>query len=74
VDEDDGDDAEIRKLEVPLATHLATRRLLPLSQTRLNALKKKNKGKQVKRESSNVKKEIKSEEPIFRPGEVIDLT
>ncbi|KAJ7882298.1 hypothetical protein B0H13DRAFT_2539510 [Mycena leptocephala] len=57
VDEDDGDDAEIRKLE-----------------TRLNALKKKNKGKQVKRESSNVKKEIKSEEPIFRPGEVIDLT
>jgi hypothetical protein len=44
------------------------------SQTRLNALKKKNKGKQVKRESSNVKKEIKSEEPIFRPGEVIDLT
>ncbi|KAJ7883957.1 hypothetical protein B0H13DRAFT_2343907 [Mycena leptocephala] len=57
VDEDDGDDAEIRKLE-----------------TRLSALKKKNKGKQVKRESSNVKKEIKSEEPIFRPGEVIDLT
>ncbi|KAJ7882295.1 hypothetical protein B0H13DRAFT_2048339 [Mycena leptocephala] len=57
VDEDDGDDAEIRKLE-----------------TRLNALKKKNKGKQVKRESSNIKKEIKSEEPIFRPGEVIDLT
>ncbi|KAJ7883960.1 hypothetical protein B0H13DRAFT_2667072 [Mycena leptocephala] len=57
VDEDDGDDAEIRKLE-----------------TRLNALKKKNKEKQVKRESSNVKKEIKIEEPIFRPGEVIDLT
>jgi hypothetical protein len=24
VDEDDGDDAEIRKLEVPLATHLPT--------------------------------------------------
>ncbi|KAJ7486393.1 hypothetical protein B0H11DRAFT_1913674 [Mycena galericulata] len=35
----------------------------------------KNKRKKVKREPSDVvKKEIKSEAPIFKPGEVIDLT
>jgi len=54
VDEEDADEAEIKKLEM-----------------KLNALK--NKKKQVKR-APDVKKEIKSEEPIFKPGEVIDLT
>ncbi|KAJ6561713.1 hypothetical protein B0H19DRAFT_1375061 [Mycena capillaripes] len=39
----------------------------------LQALKKKKK-KQVKREPSDVKKEIKSERLAFIPGEVIDLT
>ncbi|KAJ7340702.1 hypothetical protein DFH08DRAFT_244212 [Mycena albidolilacea] len=44
-------------------------------QLQLDALKKK-KGKQVKREHSDVKmkKEVKTEGPIFAPGEVIDLT
>ncbi|KAJ7683637.1 hypothetical protein B0H17DRAFT_1073664 [Mycena rosella] len=41
-------------------------------EARLGALK--NKKKRVKREPGEVKKEIKSEEPIFKPGEVIDLT
>ncbi|KAJ7441966.1 hypothetical protein B0H11DRAFT_500032 [Mycena galericulata] len=42
-------------------------------EARLGTLK--NKRKQVKREPSDVvKKEIKSEVPIFKPGEVIDLT
>jgi len=35
---------------------------------------KKKKKRKVEREPSDVKKEIKSEEPIFQPGEVIDLT
>ncbi|KAJ6514737.1 hypothetical protein DFH09DRAFT_252825 [Mycena vulgaris] len=34
----------------------------------------KNKGKRVRREPAQVKKEIKSAKPIFKPGEVIDLT
>ncbi|KAJ6482230.1 hypothetical protein DFH09DRAFT_1292323 [Mycena vulgaris] len=55
VDEDDKDDAEIKKLEA-----------------RLGALKNKKKG--VKREPSEVKRETKNEELIFKPGEVIDLT
>ncbi|KAJ7111882.1 hypothetical protein C8R44DRAFT_254672 [Mycena epipterygia] len=55
VDEEDADDAEIKKLEA-----------------RLSALK--NKKTKVKLEPCDVKKEIKSEEPIFKPGEVIDLT
>ncbi|KAJ7483537.1 hypothetical protein FB451DRAFT_107859 [Mycena latifolia] len=41
-------------------------------EARLGLLKDRKKG--VKRESGEVKKEIKSEEPIFKPGEVIDLT
>ncbi|KAJ7759402.1 hypothetical protein DFH07DRAFT_741148 [Mycena maculata] len=42
-------------------------------QERLETLQNKN--KRVKREPSNaVKKEVKREEPIFKPGEVIDLT
>ncbi|KAJ7340710.1 hypothetical protein DFH08DRAFT_875083 [Mycena albidolilacea] len=43
-------------------------------QLQLDTLKKK--GKQVKREHSDVKmkKEVKTEGPIFAPGEVIDLT
>ncbi|KAJ6459459.1 hypothetical protein C8R47DRAFT_139628 [Mycena vitilis] len=43
-------------------------------QARLEALQKNKKRKQVKRESPDVKKEIKREDPIFKPGEVIDLT
>ncbi|KAJ7111886.1 hypothetical protein C8R44DRAFT_254711 [Mycena epipterygia] len=56
VDEEDPDDAELKKLEA-----------------RVEALKNKKKSK-VKQEPSDVKKEIKSEGPIFQPGEVIDLT
>ncbi|KAF7337067.1 hypothetical protein MVEN_02143900 [Mycena venus] len=63
-DEEETDETEIKKLEM-----------------RLNALRNKNKnnnnkGTQVKREPSNanVKKEIKNEELIFTPGEIIDLT
>ncbi|KAJ6459458.1 hypothetical protein C8R47DRAFT_139689 [Mycena vitilis] len=41
---------------------------------RLDALKKNKKNKQVKRESSGVKQEIKQEDLKFTPGEVIDLT
>ncbi|KAJ7679271.1 hypothetical protein DFH06DRAFT_507865 [Mycena polygramma] len=43
-------------------------------QARLEALQKNKKRKQVKRESPDVKKEIKREDLIFKPGEVIDLT
>ncbi|KAJ7157604.1 hypothetical protein C8R43DRAFT_403314 [Mycena crocata] len=43
-------------------------------EARLSALKDKNKKKRVKAEPSEVKKEIKNEERIFQPGEVIDLT
>ncbi|KAJ7787745.1 hypothetical protein B0H14DRAFT_2952160 [Mycena olivaceomarginata] len=55
---EDPDEAQIKKLQLQLDT-----------------LKKK-KGKQVKREHSDVKmkKEVKTEGPIFAPGEVIDLT
>lgn len=71
--DEDTDESEIKKLEVALTcgAHFC---YLIVTQMRLNALKNKNKRKQVKREPSDVKKEIKSEEPIFRPGEVIDLT
>ncbi|KAJ6514736.1 hypothetical protein DFH09DRAFT_1196167 [Mycena vulgaris] len=41
-------------------------------EARLGALK--NKKKRVKREPGEVKREIKNEEMIFKPGEVIDLT
>ncbi|KAF8124500.1 hypothetical protein K438DRAFT_1043054 [Mycena galopus ATCC 62051] len=64
VDEEDIDQAEIEKLEKQLDSF----------KTQLDALKKKGKKPQVKREPCDVKKEVKREEPIFTPGEVIDLT
>ncbi|KAJ7340704.1 hypothetical protein DFH08DRAFT_811899 [Mycena albidolilacea] len=60
----------------PPAEHTALQECaMTPSDLQLDALKKK-KGKQVKQEHSNMKmkKEVKTEELIFAPGEVINLT
>jgi hypothetical protein len=76
---EDPDEAQINKLQVTPSLRLIPfslrAHLRYLTQRQLDTLKKK-KGKQVKREHSDVKmkKEVKTEGPIFAPGEVIDLT